>query len=159
MEMETIINNASDSVCHEVSKVYNVSQITTDVNLAKLATCIWKELSNDPKDIDELKNNYIDIDGRKAHFINWNMLSLNPLPEAVNLLEQYPQFIDWNNLSLNPGAIRILKRNPDKIQWRHLSINSGAMEIIKSYPHNIHWETLALNEHPEAKEMLKNRQI
>ena len=51
---------------------------------------------------------WVDIDK-----IQWSWLSKNP--NAIDLLQQYPDKIDWNWLSENPSAIDILKINFDKI--------------------------------------------
>ena len=51
--------------------------------------------------------------------LDWDELSCNP--NAMHLLEAYPEKIDWQYLSSNPNAIHLLKANPMKINWGCLS--------------------------------------
>jgi uncharacterized protein YlzI (FlbEa/FlbD family) len=76
--------------------------------------------------------------------INWQYLSKNPNPEAIELLKNKVEeenkmtgrklinvfkerYIDWDVLSLNPAAIEILEENPKNILWKHLSENKNAV--------------------------------
>jgi hypothetical protein len=58
--------------------------------------------------------------------VDWNWLSTNP--NAIHLLEKYPDKISWGFLSKNPNAIHILKTNPEKIYWKYLSENPSIFE-------------------------------
>jgi hypothetical protein len=42
--------------------------------------------------------------------INWERLSSNPAPDAIELLSKNLDKVNWTNLSCNPGAIDILKQ-------------------------------------------------
>jgi hypothetical protein len=53
--------------------------------------------------------------------IDWDGLSSNP--NAIHLLEKYPNKISWMMLSQNPNAIPILEKNQDKIDWFWASTN------------------------------------
>ncbi len=44
-------------------------------------------------------------------------------PNAIHILEKYPELIDWNEISFNPNAIHILEQNLDKVDWNELSYN------------------------------------
>jgi hypothetical protein len=104
--------------------------------------------------------------------INWQYLSKNPNPEAIELLKNKVEeenkmtgrklinvfkerYIDWDVLSLNPAAIEILEENPKNILWKHLSENKNAVELLKKYPDNIDWNGLSLNPNPAAIELLE----
>ena len=56
----------------------------------------------------------------------WSLLSGHP--NAVPLLEKYPEHIDWKSLSQNPAAVHLLE--PDKIAWSELSSNPKAMHLL-----------------------------
>ena len=64
------------------------------------------------------------FDEMKEH-INWEVLS--KVPEAIDLLEKYPDKIDWKFFCLNPHirAIKMIKENKDKIDWQSLSKNNS----------------------------------
>jgi hypothetical protein len=49
--------------------------------------------------------------------INWEMLSTNPNPNAIKLLDKYYQEIDMFMLSANPSAIELLQLYYDDIVW------------------------------------------
>ena len=50
--------------------------------------------------------------------INWAFLSFNP--NAIDLLEKYPDKIDWWNLSTNTKAIHVLEKYQKKIDYIRL---------------------------------------
>ena len=60
--------------------------------------------------------------------INWTMLSGNPAPNAIKLLETNPEKINWYMMSGNPSAIHLLEANPTKINWKWLSVNPAIFE-------------------------------
>jgi hypothetical protein len=83
----------------------------------------------------------IDLIKTYPEIINWDGLSLNSHPYAIELIEKKledPQIdrdmsrkISWYSLSTNRSAIHILKANPDKIEWGALSCNPNAIELLK----------------------------
>ena len=60
------------------------------------------------------------------------MLSVNPNPEAIELLKANQSKIDWDYLSMNPNdeAIELLKANQGKINWYILSGNPAIFDEI-----------------------------
>lgn len=66
--------------------------------------------------------------------------------------------IDWAEISGNesPEAVRLLEEYPQHIHWYHLSANSLAMDIIRRSPERISYSTLSRNHHPEAIRLLRN---
>ena len=138
------------------------------VPLEKLS---WVFLSANPNAIELLKKyqdkidweylskntnpNAIDMLKTNLDEINWNFLSANP--SAIELLRGNPDKIVWSNLSVNPNprAIELLKENFDEIDWNRLSQNPNAIELLEAYQDNINWHRLSLNPHPRAVELLK----
>jgi hypothetical protein len=49
--------------------------------------------------------------------INWNTLSLNESPDAIEMLGANPTKINWYNLSRNPSAMPIIRENLDRYCW------------------------------------------
>ena len=62
--------------------------------------------------------------------LDWNMLSLNPNPKAIELLEENMEKINWYVLSFNKNAIHILERNTEKIDYSNLSLNKNAIKLL-----------------------------
>jgi hypothetical protein len=87
--------------------------------------------------------------------INWAHLSRNP--NAIPILERYPEKIDWELLQINPNGISLIKRklaqDPDKINWFHLSRNPNAIPILEKHPEKINWYWLS--ENPNAIHLLE----
>lgn len=54
----------------------------------------------------------------------WTYLSSNP--NAIEILERFPEHIDWKKLSGNPSAIELLEKNKDKIVWKKILKNTNA---------------------------------
>lgn len=79
--------------------------------------------------------------------INWNYLSENPAPEAIELLKENPNLIDWNAFSLNtnPEALKILLENPKKIYWYNLSENPAAISVLEQNKSDICYPSLSKN--------------
>jgi hypothetical protein len=87
------------------------------------------------------------VDFLKEHeeLINWNTLSLNESPDAIEMLGANPTKINWYNLSRNPSAMPIIRENLDrycwetsdstdlseKICWTSLCFNPNAMDILE----------------------------
>ena len=102
-------------------------------------------------------------------YINWEQLSKNTNPNAIELLKaeimgnpNNPN-IDWYTLSGNPNAIEILDMYRDKIEWVDFSGNTSprAIQIIKEdqvdiasrgYYRELHtsWYTISRNTSTEA---------
>jgi hypothetical protein len=89
--------------------------------------------------------------------IDWEKLSQNPNSAAIELLKKYPENISWHWLSKNPNpaAIELLEANTDKIDWLYLSSNPAAMDLLKANRDEIDWQYLSKNPNPEAIELLK----
>ena len=69
--------------------------------------------------------------------INWS--SMSSKPEAMPLLEKYPDRIHWSHLCYNTAAISLLEQNPDKIDWYSLSSNKNAASLFEKYLDKIVW--------------------
>ena len=95
----------------------------------------WPELSRNPNAI-ELLAEKIEEEKEmdRLHYtkrIDWGMLSMNP--NAIELLKENMGKINWEMLSKNPNpkAIELLKANPKKIDWEYLSANPSAIELLE----------------------------
>ena len=86
--------------------------------------------------------------------LSYKILSLNPHPHAIHLLEQHPDKIDWEHLSRNPSAMHLLERHPEKIDWWNLSSNPSAMHLLERHPEKIDWANLSRN--PAAKHLFES---
>lgn len=106
----------------------------------------------------EYCENYENYKNESIIKINWSMLSRNP--EAIHLLEQYPDRICWKMLCTNPSpaAIRLLAQNQDKICWEVFSLNPGAIPLLEAYPDKIHWSNLSSNPSEAAFRLLEKNQ-
>lgn len=86
----------------------------------------------------------------------WRAISVNP--DAIDILEKYPNRIDWINFCRNtsPRAIKRLRENLDKIDWPVFSQNSSpeAVKLMMEHPHKICWQGFSLNTSPLAIEFL-----
>jgi hypothetical protein len=58
------------------------------------------------------------------------VLSGNPNPNVIHLLEENLDIINWDILSGNPNAIHLLEENLDKINWRLIWENPAIFEEI-----------------------------
>ena len=77
--------------------------------------------------------------------IQQGIASLNPNPEAIQLLSNYPEKIKWKSLSKNYKALDLLNNNIDKIKWKYLSENPNAENLIKNNLDKIDWNKLSSN--------------
>jgi hypothetical protein len=77
----------------------------------------------------------------------WRNLSSNF--NAIPLLEKYKEFINWEFLSMNtnPKAIEILKNNIDNIDWERLSENPSGVSLLEN---NIEKTTMNITNNPNA---------
>jgi hypothetical protein len=101
--------------------------------------------------------------------INWDSLSTNKSPEAIELLNANRDKINWELLSgnTNPKAIKLLveeyknNRNSSKLFWPALCSNPKAIEILveeyKNYPKsdNLVWYALCGNTNPKVFKLLE----
>jgi len=71
--------------------------------------------------------------------LSWFHLSKNTAPEAIDMLEAYPEKINWSILSENKSAIHLivaeLETNPNtnKIDWDWLSVNPAIFKQSNEY--------------------------
>jgi hypothetical protein len=96
----------------------------------------------------------VDMLERHLDKVNWDELSGNPDPKAINLLEnnmknhpdkpEYSREV-WDILSGNPAAVHILEENPGKIDWDWLSENEKAIRLIEENLDKIDWFGLSQN--------------
>jgi hypothetical protein len=63
-------------------------------------------------------------------YLNWDILSENP--NAIDLLEKYPDRINWCRLSSNHNATNLLLKNPNKIDYNFLCDNNNILYILES---------------------------
>jgi hypothetical protein len=75
--------------------------------------------------------------------VSWHHLSINP--NAISILEKYPNLIVWRQLSRNANAIHLLEKNLSKVDWNELSINPNAIHLLEKYPEKINWHRLSMN--------------
>jgi len=74
-------------------------------------------------------------------------------PDAIFILNEYPEQIKWDYLSTNSNAFNLLRTNLDKVDWEWLSSNKDAIGILEQYPDKINWEKLSQN--PSALKLLE----
>lgn len=72
--------------------------------------------------------------------IDWNTLSGNEHPMAMEMLEQNIDKIDWKMLSSNRNALHLLEKNIDKIDWKELSYNRNALHLLEQHIDKIDWK-------------------
>jgi len=79
--------------------------------------------------------------------IDWEELSSNTSPNAIDLLRANPEKINWDWLSFNPNAMDLLQANPDKIDWEVLSSNTSpnAIDLLRANPDKIDWDEFSAN--------------
>jgi hypothetical protein len=101
--------------------------------------------------------------------INWDSLSTNKTPEAIELLKANRDKINWDLLSgnTNPKAIKLLieeyknNHNSNKLEWTALCGNPKAIEILveeyKNYPNSdkLVWSALCGNTNPKVFKLLE----
>lgn len=64
------------------------------------------------------------------NLVNFQYLSRNSLPQAIELLTTNPDRIDWNQLIFNPGAIELLKTHKtisEMLPW--ITVNPAIFEL------------------------------
>jgi len=60
--------------------------------------------------------------------IYWHGLSDNP--NALPLLEKYPDKIVWSHASMNPGILPLLEKNVDKVVWPYVCNDTITVEVV-----------------------------
>lgn len=132
-------NKYPNKICWELLSCNPTAIHILEANQDKIC---WGWLSRNPAAIHLLRQNFKNI--------CWYQLCINPNPEVMSLLKEYPGNNYWHVLSSNPVAIQLLKTNQDKINWNSLAGNQSpeAMELLKANPDKINWNALA--ENPEA---------
>lgn len=90
-------------------------------NIDKNDSIDWYDLSKNPKAVHILRNNIDKID--------WDSLCENESPEAIDLLQEYPENINWDKLSGNCYGIPILEKNFDKIEYEGTLSSNPAIFI------------------------------
>ena len=60
--------------------------------------------------------------------IYWHGLSDNP--NALPLLEKYPDKIVWSHASMNPGILPLLEKNLDKVEWTYMCNDEITVEVV-----------------------------
>ena len=125
----------------------------------------WVWLSANPNAIHLLEQNK-----EKIHWEtlckNPNPKAIDLLKEHI-LLREHTGFmneIDWCLLSANPNALSILEKYPDQIQWLFASSNPCIFPLLEQNLDKIKWDSLCYNLYPEYlpfvekhKEYLCNR--
>ena len=113
---------------------------------------IWSQLCHNPNPnvISILEANLDKVNSSRENC--WCSISENP--NAIKLLEKYPEKIAWNWLSRNYNAIHLLEANIEKVNWLVLSCNQNAIHLLESNIEKVNWENLSRN--PNAIDILKN---
>uniref|UniRef100_A0A6C0H706 DUF4116 domain-containing protein n=1 Tax=viral metagenome TaxID=1070528 RepID=A0A6C0H706_9ZZZZ len=68
--------------------------------------------------------------------LDWNKLSADPSPEAIELLSRNPNKIVWHILAHNPSALPLLRSNLHKIDYylSELDLSDEVVDLIlKNY--------------------------
>ena len=56
-------------------------------------------------------------------------MSLKPMYKLIDLVSNNFDKIDWECLSANPNAIHLLEKYPNKIGWEYLSRNPNILKL------------------------------
>jgi len=127
----------------------------------------WNALSRNPAAVPLLEKNpmmatshglsvnpspqAIELLKTKPHLMNWYFLSANPA--AIHLLEANLDKVNWVQLSKNPFGLQLWEENLDKVDWVQLSANPGAIPLLEANPEHIDWSNLSKN--PAAIHLLE----
>jgi len=69
------------------------------------------------------------IEGRFLYEkIYWHGLSDNP--NALRLLEKYPDKIVWSHASMNPDILPLLEKNVDKVKWPYVCNDTITVDVV-----------------------------
>ncbi len=167
----------------------NHNPITVLIIEDNIDKIIWCHLANNPYAIHLLKKYIQDVENDGLEYICSNRnaiglieeniskltyemayLFLNLNPNAISILEKYPNYrnykwlsknpkaihllekkknkkkLDWDLLSENPNAIHMLERNPTKINWQYLSWNENAIHLLEQNLDKVDWYNLSEND-------------
>jgi uncharacterized cysteine cluster protein YcgN (CxxCxxCC family) len=107
----------------------------------------WKIISKNSKGIELLCERL----SRNKRMVDYNNLSLNETPEAIQILRENFKKINWHNLAYNKSqaAIDLMKEYPENIYWDALSANPNAYEILSENQNKICWNVLSANPNPK----------
>ena len=116
----------------------------------------WDRTASNPGSIYYIKKYNLEID--------WDRLSANPSPVAINKLKANMEKINWYYMSLNPsggdliydkwkqeqssmGTTQIVKINKDPkyLDWACLSANPAAISLLIENPDRINWHYFCKN--------------
>ena len=99
-------------------------------NLGKLKIADWAyNISRNPYAIHLIEPNLDKITQDSGWGGSWGWCHISLNPNAISLLEKYPDKIEWDMLSENPNAIHLLEKNKDKINWYNFSANPSIFKI------------------------------
>lgn len=124
----------------------------------------WRLLATNtnPKAVEIIEKYYYKINpldfGSEEVIDFWSDLCRNP--NAIHLIEKYPDYIDWETILENPNAVPIIEKNLDKIHnddWIILSGNQNAVHIFEKpeYLNKLYdWSYLSKN--PKAMHIIVN---
>lgn len=138
--MELLINNPNKISWYHLSS--NPSDWAINMLMENRDKIDWNKLSANPSAYPILE--------RYPRKIK-EEIALNPNPKVIPLIEallaRLPQQSSdfWENLSANPNAIKILERYPDKISKTGIARNINAFPFILNYPNKIKWSLFAQN--------------
>jgi|LakMenE18May11ns_1017448.scaffolds.fasta_scaffold9879829_1 hypothetical protein len=111
----------STDICDIIADNFYTTEYVLEDWVANADNFSFKYISSNPNAIDFLKKN--------PQYINFDELSLNTNPEAIDLYinddtDDYKCFHNDNYYALN-----ILKKNQDKINWKLLSSNTSRLNL------------------------------
>ena len=109
---------------------------------------------NDEETLNNLSmnSNAFDFFENKHHLIDWDSMSSNTNPKAIELLKQNIDKILWEIIGSNPAAIDLIKENIDKIEPCNYINNPAAIDLIKENI-NEHHEYYYICENPNVSEI------
>lgn len=73
---------------------------------------------------------FVDEEMNSEYRNEWFWTHLSGNPNAIEILERFPEHIDWKKLSGNPSAIELLEKNKDKIVWKKILKNTNASHAL-----------------------------
>ena len=108
--------------------------------------------------LDMLEKKYYDRKIDWLDELDWDSLSQNPHPTAIDLLKSNPKQIDYDSLSQNPNpnAQELLYKKPSKINWEKLRVPPSDSFLQKNMRF-INWEKVAFNENEWVVKMFENQ--
>jgi hypothetical protein len=85
------------------------------------------------------------------------MLCTNPNPEAISLLHRHieSEYIDWEYLSENPNALPLLEKYPEKINWNYASNNFAILSFLEKHLDQVNWDWFCHNYESTTPEVIR----